>query len=131
MALETFGSLMRDRRMTGEMWRVLGVLTQVLTWGNRAYISRAEIADAERMHPQHVSRAIGRLRALGVLLSGTKRYYQLSARYAHLGAPGSRGRMLSDELARSARQAAATRLNGIQEAGLRYGDDRQTPVDDE
>ena len=77
--------------LSGEQYRVLLCILGRLDFDNYLWISNKEIADVLNMRPGQVSRAMGRLKELGIVVanSGTGKYfksYRLNPDLVHKGA---------------------------------------------
>ena len=78
-----------QQRLTGEQYSVLFALFNRLDFENFLRISRQEIADFLSMQPTHVSRAMKKLKELGIIIEGPPagkfKTYRLNPFIAHKG----------------------------------------------
>ena len=76
-------------RLTGEQYSVLFALFHRLDFDNFLRVSRQDIADFLSMQPAHVSRAMKKLKELGIIVEGPPagkfKTYRLNPYIAHKG----------------------------------------------
>jgi hypothetical protein len=97
MAQDPLIMLAQDDDLTGEIYKVLLYLCGKLNYDNEILVPQTEIAQALKIRPPHISRAIKLLCDKGIILKGHKAgnswSYRLNPTYGYKGDP--RGKVVS------------------------------------
>lgn len=76
---------MQNRAMTGESWRVLGVLFEDFEWTNTSGATTEDLMARTGMLAPAVSRAVRRLQDIGVVEQYRKGVYHIKSTYFFAG----------------------------------------------